>query len=319
MKVLVTGGCGYKGAVLVPKLLEAGYDVVVADVQWFGRNLPENPQLDVRLLDTRYVAQWPKSVFDGVEAIIHLAAIANDPCGELDARLTWDVNVLATYALARRAAAEGIKHFIFASSASIYGIKGNAPVREEDDFEPVSDYNKTKMVAEKLLGTLSGDMAMAFLRPATVCGVSPRQRLDVIVNLLTLQALRDRRITVHAGQHGGQLMRPHMHIQDVTDLYLWALHTRAEGAFNAASDNQSVADTASIITSIIPADVSVTEVADKRSYAVDYSKLIRSGFRPVRTVADAVNDLAFEYRAGALDTGPTTVNLKWMRYLGVAA
>ena len=313
MKVMVTGGCGYKGSVLVPKLLKEGYDVRVVDNQWFGRNLPEHLRLEVLKMDTREDVP-----LDGVEAIIHLAAIANDPCGELDARLTWDVNVLATYRLAQRAVKARVKHFIFASSASIYGIKGNKPVTEEDEFEPVSDYNKTKLVGEKLLWTLSGDMAMTFLRPATVCGVSPRQRLDVIVNLLTWQALKDGKLTVHAGKHGGKLMRPHMHIEDVTDLYLWALREVPVGAFNAASDNQTVGETAEIVARHVPCEISVTEVADKRSYAVDFSKLLVWGFTPKRKVDDAVRDIVEARHLCRLQTDPSTVNLNWMRQLGVA-
>lgn len=313
MRVLVTGACGYKGSVLVPKLIDKGYDVLAVDTQWFGVNLKEHPRLGILKMDTR-----EEVPLDGVEAIIHLAAIANDPCGELDARLTWDVNVLATYKLAQRAVKAKVKHFIFASSASIYGIKGNKPVTEEDSFEPVSDYNKTKMVGEKLLWTLKDEIPMTFLRPATVCGVSPRQRLDVIVNLLTVQALETGRLTVHAGTHGAKLMRPHMHIEDVTDLYLWALEKKPSGAFNAASDNQSVGETALLIQKVVPCEISVTEVQDKRSYAVDYGKLLSSGFTPKSTVKDAVRDLVFAWKAGTLRKDPTTINLKWMRYLGVA-
>jgi nucleoside-diphosphate-sugar epimerase len=276
-------------------------------------NIPEHPNLKVLKMDTR--ADIP---LDGVTSIIHLAAIANDPCGDLDARLTWDVNVLATYRLAQRAVKAGVRHFIFASSASIYGIKGNKPVSEDDDFEPVSDYNKTKMVAERLLWTLSDEITMTFLRPATVCGVSPRQRLDVIVNLLTVQALDTGKLTVHAGAHGAKLMRPHMHIEDVTDLYLWALRLAPPGAFNAASDNQSVGETAEIVAQYVPCDIDVTEVADKRSYAVDYSKLMDSGFTPQRKVQDAVMDIVLASKEGRLKRGPSTINLSWMRSLGVA-
>lgn len=313
MKVLVTGGCGYKGSVLVPKLLEIGYDVLVVDAQWFGRNLPEHPRLEVLKMDTREDVP-----LDGVTSIIHLAAIANDPCGDLDARLTWDVNVLATYRLAQRAVKAGVRHFIFASSASIYGIKGNKPVTEDDDFEPVSDYNKTKMVAERLLEKLQDDIGMTFLRPATVCGVSPRQRLDVIVNLLTAQALERGHLTVHAGAHGAKLMRPHMHIEDVTDLYVWALQNVPCGAFNAASDNQSVGETAEIVRKHVDCTIDVTEVADKRSYAVDFQKLLDAGFTPRRNVSTAVADLVSAWREGRLRRHPSMINLEWMRQIGVA-
>jgi nucleoside-diphosphate-sugar epimerase len=313
MRVMVTGGCGYKGSVLVPKLLKEGYEVLVVDNQWFGNYLPIHPQLKVLKMDTREDVP-----LDGVDAIVHLAAIANDPCGELDARLTWDVNVLATWKLAQRAERAGVDHFIFASSASIYGIKGNEPVREDTTFEPVSDYNKTKMVAETMLWSLSNGMGMTFLRPATVCGVSPRMRLDVIVNMLTAQALEEGAITAHCGPHGAKLMRPHMHIEDVTDLYLWALREKPYGAINAASDNQEVGETAKIIAQQLPCKVSISETVDKRSYAVDYSKLLGMGFKPRRVVRDAVNDIAVAWVDGRLKRHPNMINLKWMRYHGWA-
>lgn len=315
MKVLVTGGCGYKGSVLVPKLLAEGYDVLVVDTQWFGRNLAEHPRLEVLQQDVRQPVN-----LDGVRAVVHLAGIANDPCGELDARLTWDVNVLATFALAKAAAKAGVEHFVFASSASIYGIKDNKPVEETDPFEPVSDYNKTKMVAEQLLAHLRDDMLLTFLRPATVCGVSPRQRLDVIVNLLTLQALEKHEITAHVGKHGGSLMRPHMHIEDVTDLYVWTLKNRITGAYNAASANQTIEETAALIASEVnPCSINFTEVADKRSYAVNFDKLTAAGFSPKRSVLTAIRDLAGAYGRDMLRRDPSTVNLKWMRYHGWAS
>src|SRR3990167_1692598 len=146
MKILCTGGAGYKGTVLVPKLLAAGHFVEVYDTQWFGNRLAPHHALRVYKQDLREI----KSI-GYQDAIIHLAGIANDPCGELDAKLTWEVNVYATMQLAEHAVRAGVKQFIFASSASVYGIKGGKPVVEETGLEPVSDYNKTKMVGERVL------------------------------------------------------------------------------------------------------------------------------------------------------------------------
>src|SRR3990167_148472 len=157
MKVLVTGGCGYKGAVLVPKLLAAGHTVRVIDTHWFGRNLPEHAALEVIRADLRGAIPVRGTLvslagaLEGFDAVIHLAAIANDPCGELDAKLTWEVNALATMRLADAAARAGVRQFVYASSASVYGIQGDEVAREETVLEPVSDYNKTKMVAERAL------------------------------------------------------------------------------------------------------------------------------------------------------------------------
>ena len=293
----------------MPKLIHAGHEVVGVDIGWFGENLQPDLRLQTIRADFRTVA-----IPEAIDAVIHLAGIANDPCGDLDARLTWEVNALGTYEFARRCIKARVKRFIFASSASVYGIKDNVPVTEDAEFAPVSDYNKTKMVAERLLSTLDGEIEVQVVRPATICGVSPRQRLDVIVNLLTVQALEKGEITAHVGAHGGQLMRPHMHIEDVADLYLWLLaNPEHKGPFNAASENQTVAQTAGIIASTIPCVIKFTETVDKRSYAVDFSRLQRAGFKPRRTVADAITDLAEAWRARRIKRTPMSVNLEWMR------
>jgi len=309
---------GYKGCVLVPKLLAAGHEVKVFDIGWFGCNLPKHEALEVRFGDVRDGVPW----LEWAETVIHLAAIANDPCGDLDARLTWDVNALATYRLGQdMAKCDNAPSLIFASSASVYGIKGNKPVTEDDDFAPVSDYNKTKMVAERLLSTLSRDLFVQVVRPATICGVSPRQRLDVIVNLLAAQALERGEITAHTGKHGATLMRPHMHIDDVADLYLWLLQKDPmiyTGPYNAASENQTVGETAEIVRQEIGAKVTLTETADKRSYAVDFSRLTEAGFKPKKTVRDAVRELAAAWRAGTIRRGPMSINLEWMKANGWA-
>ena len=180
MKILVTGGCGYKGHVLVPKLLTAGYDVRVVDTQWFGNFHPEHPRLEVTLGDVNDLSTIG---FDGVDAIIHLASIANDPCGDLNPKLTWETSCLATMQLADEAARRGIQRFIYASSGSVYGVKSEDKVTEELSLEPISEYNKTKMVSERVLLSYQDCMNIQIVRPATVCGVSSRMRLDVSVNM----------------------------------------------------------------------------------------------------------------------------------------
>ena len=312
MKVLVTGGCGYKGSVLVPKLLAAGHRVRVFDTQWFGVNLDPHAQLEVLKGDIRDGVP-----VEGMDAVIHLAGIANDPCGELDAKLTWEVNVLATARLADACVRGGVAQFIFASSASIYGIQAGKPVTEDTEFAPVSDYNKTKMVAERVLLSHAAKMAVQLVRPATVCGVSPRMRLDTMVNMLTAQALEKGEITAHCGEHGGALMRPNAHIEDATDLYLFMLERpHLTGAWNAGFENVSALDTATLIAEEIEAKIAITAVRDKRSYAVDSAKLLAAGFRPRRTVRMAIREIAAAWRAGALRPNERSVNLHWMRANG---
>lgn len=311
-RVLVTGGCGYKGAVLVPKLLRAGHDVRVVDTMWFGRNLPSTDRLEIIEGDIRDT--FP---VEGMDAVIHLAGIANDPCGELDAKLTWEVNVLATLRLAEACVKAKVEQFIYASSASVYGIKDNKPVTEDTSLEPVSDYNKTKMCAERVLLSYAKQMKMQIIRPATVCGMSPRMRLDTVVNMLTSQALKDGRLTAHCGLHGAKLMRPNTHIEDITDLYVWMLDRPfVTGTFNAGFENLSVDSIAALVGEKIPETViEVTEVVDKRSYLVDSEKLLKTGFRPKHKVADAIDGIVAAYAEG-FKPDEHHYNLAWMQKHG---
>jgi nucleoside-diphosphate-sugar epimerase len=308
MKVLVTGGCGYKGSVLVPKLLERGHFVEVYDNQWFGDYLKPHHALRIYRQDIRDI-----KTLGFHDAIIHLAGIANDPCGELDAKLTWEVNVYATMQLAELAVRAGVKQFIFASSASVYGLKDNRPVTEEDSLAPVSDYNKTKQIAERVLKSYADKMQIQIVRPATVCGYSPRMRLDTMVNMLTMQAIENGEITAHCGEHGANLMRPNIHIQDVTDLYLWMLdHPELTGSYNAGFENISAMDTAVMIAEEVEAKINITPVKDKRSYAVDSSKLLKTGFVPKHGVRDAIKEIA----SSGLLPEERMFNLAWMRKQG---
>lgn len=254
----------------------------------------------------------------GAEAIIHLAGIANDPCGELDAKLTWEVNVLAHMQLCDAAARAGVGQFIYASSASVYGIKDGDPITEDATLEPVSDYNKTKMCAERILLSYENEMDVQIVRPATVCGLSPRMRLDTMVNMLTVQAMKGGKITAHCGEHGGDLMRPNTHIEDITDLYCWLLdHPELQGTYNAGFENLSAIDTAERIQHFIPsAAVEITKVKDKRSYSVNSDKLLALGFKPKHSVSDAILEIKAAWEEGTLRDTPDTTNLTWMKSHG---
>ena len=186
MKVLVTGACGYKGTVLVSKLLWLVTRSIAFDIMWFGNYLTPQDGLRVIKGDVRDTASVP---LDDVDAVIHLSSVANDPCGDLDPKLTWEISCLSTMRLADKAVRMGVEHFIYASSGSVYGVKTEQQVTEDLSSYPLSEYNKTKMVGERVLLSYSKDMIVQIVRPATVCGLSPRMRLDVSVNLLTMQAL----------------------------------------------------------------------------------------------------------------------------------
>ena len=306
MKILVTGACGYKGHVLVPKLLNSGYDVIALDIMWFGNQLQPHPKLKVIHGD---VLDIDAINLEGIDGIIHLSSIANDPCGDLDPKLTWEVSALATMQLADKAKRKGVKRFIYASSGSVYGIKDELQVTEELELKPISEYNKTKMVGERVLLSYSDDMVVQIVRPATVCGVSPRMRLDVSVNMLTMQALSKGKITVF----GGAQTRPNIHIDDITDVYLHLIkHPEFTGVYNAGFENISILDIAKIVTKHVPVEIVVTESNDPRSYRVNSDKLQATGFNPRKGVEDAVLEIIAKYRAGKLKDEDRFYNLKWM-------
>lgn len=306
MKLLVTGGCGYKGHVLIPKLLARGYEVVALDTMWFGNFLHPHPKLKVIQGDVRDIDSINLVGFDG---IIHLSSIANDPCGDLDPKLTWEVSALATMQLADQARRKGVKRFIYASSGSVYGIKDELQVTEDLELKPISEYNKTKMVAERVLLSYSDEMSVQIVRPATVCGYSPRMRLDVSVNMLTMQALSRGKITVF----GGAQTRPNIHIDDITDVYLHLIdHPEVTGIYNAGFENISILDIAKIVTRHVPVEIVVTESNDPRSYRVNSDKLLATGFKPKKGVEDAVLEIITKYRAGDLKDEDRFYNLKWM-------
>ena len=307
MKILVTGGCGYKGHVLVPKLLERGYDVIVFDIEWFGNYLIPHKNLSIIKGDVRDTESIP---LEGVDCIIHLSSIANDPCSDLDPKLTWEISALATMQLADKARRNGIKRFIYASSGSVYGVKEELQVTENLELEPISEYNKTKMVGERVLLSYENDMVVQIVRPATVCGYSPRMRLDVSVNLLTMQALTNGKITVF----GGDQIRPNIHIDDITDLYLHLIdHPEITGIYNAGFENISIKDIANLISKKITAEILVTPSNDPRSYRINSDKILATGFRPKKTVDDAIKEIIQKFKNNELKDEDHFYNLKWMQ------
>lgn len=307
MKVLVTGACGYKGTVLVPKLLQAGHEVVALDTQWFGNYLPEHTELTILKQDVRDINAIDLT---DIDAVIHLASIANDPCGDLNPKLTWEVSALATMQLADKARRQGIKHFIYASSGSVYGVKEELQVTEDLSLEPISEYNKTKMVSERVLLSYQEDMVVQIVRPATVCGLSPRMRLDVAVNMLTMQALTNGRITVF----GGDQARPNIHMDDITDLYVFLLkNPQHTGVFNAGFENITILDIARMVTDKVPAEVIVTPSNDPRSYRINSDKLLATGFTPKKSVQHAINEIIEAHQNQRLADRPEFHNLKWMQ------
>lgn len=286
-KILVFGGAGYSGSVLVQELLEKNHNVTVFDMFWFGDWFgPEANGLKRIHGDIRNPELYPQESFDSV---IHLANIANDPGVELNPLLSWEVNVLASHHIADWAVRHGVPQVIFASSGSVYGVKEEEKVTEDLTLVPLSYYNKTKMVAERVFLSYADRMKVHIIRPATICGVSPRMRFDLTVNMLTKQAVHNGEITVF----GGPQVRPNIHIEDISGVYTHFIDNPGleSGLYNAGFENLSVMEIARHVAERTEAKISVSDSNDPRSYRLDSSKLLSVGFKPRKTVADAINEV----------------------------
>ena len=306
--VLVTGGCGYMGSILIPKLLLQGYKVKVIDTQWFGSFLIDHPNLSIIKEDIR---NFNDKYLENVKTIIHLANVANDPAVELNPTMSWEINVLASQQIADSAIRSGVKEIIYASSGSVYGIKNEEKVTEDLTLVPISTYNKTKMVAERVFLSYKDKMRVFCIRPATVCGLSPRMRLDVAVNLLTFQALKFNEITVL----GGNQVRPNIHIDDITDLYLHLMDQQnlKSDCFNAGFENISILDIAKKIQTKTNCRINIKESNDPRSYRQDSSKILLTGFKPKKNVDIAIEEIIDAYKSGKLIDSPSSYTVKWMK------
>jgi len=326
-RVLVTGGGGYVGSVLVPKLLAAGHRVSVIDLFIYGERalagVAGDPNLEIIRGDIRDRALLSRALAKQ-DAVIHLACISNDPSFELDPELGKSINYDAFLGLVEIAKDSGVRRFIYASSSSVYGIKSEPNVTEELPLQPLTDYSKYKAMCEDVLDRARAPGFVTLtLRPATVCGYAPRLRLDVVVNILTNHAINNGKITVL----GGEQMRPNIHIQDMTDLYVDSLRYSdrlIDGKiFNAGFDNHRVRELAEIVRSSVgrKVDVIVAPTDDNRSYHVNSDKIRRElGFQPKRTIDQAVSDLAAAFAAGKVPnamTDPVYYNIKMMQQVGL--
>jgi nucleoside-diphosphate-sugar epimerase len=317
--VLVTGGAGYVGSALVPKLLGAGHRVSVLDLFLYGREVLDgvrgNPSLREINGDLRDPAAVARALV-GCDALIHLACISNDPSFELDPGLGKSINYDCFRPLVRAAKRAGVRRFIYASSSSVYGVKREPEVVEDLPLEPLTDYSKYKAMCETVLAEerRSGFITCT-LRPATVCGYAPRQRLDVVVNILTNLAINQRRIRVF----GGDQKRPNLHIDDMCGIYLRLLELPDEKidgqVWNVGYENHTLMRLAEIVRSVVDPNlpIEVVPTDDHRSYQVSSKKIARDiGFRPARTIEDAVRDLK-----GAFDEGRLPDSLENPRYFNI--
>jgi nucleoside-diphosphate-sugar epimerase len=323
--VFVTGGAGYVGAVLVPKLLEKGYHVKVIDLYIYGEDVlapvKGHPNLKEIRGDIRDQGLLKKEI-PGTDALVHLACISNDPSFELDPRLGKSINYDAFIPLVDISKMNGVKRFVYASSSSVYGVKIEKEVTEDLPLQPLTDYSKYKALCEEVLLKKRGKgFVTLILRPATVCGYSPRLRLDLTVNILTNHAVNKGEITVF----GGQQMRPNIHIQDVVDLYVGALEWPDEAIsgkiFNAGYQNRRVIEIAECVRDVVGEKVRIMTIPtdDHRSYHISSDKIKRElGFYPKHTIEDAVRDLVNAFRAGRIPNPMTDIryyNIKTMQHL----
>lgn len=304
--ILVTGGLGYVGSRLVPHLLRLGHRVRAMDLALYGehglRALEADPawsEWRARFEHVRADIRDPAAVaraLRGVDVVIHLAAISNDPTGSVDEVLTRQVNFDAIGLLLALARRSGVRRFVNASSSSVFGIKGETSVVERLEPEPITCYSRTKMLAEWLvIAASSPDFCTVNIRPATICGWSPRQRFDLTVNKLTADAIRKRLITVH----GGEQRRPNLSMLDAVNLYGLLVDmdaSRINGrTFNFGFENHKIIDIARLIQAqLADLDVrlEVNEVLDRRDYHIASGALEQAlGYRPVGSIAQAVAEL----------------------------
>jgi len=310
--VLVTGGAGYVGAVLVPLLLDAGYRVKVLDLYLYGDNVLSsvkgNPRLEEIKGDIRD-APLLRRVLPGSDAVIHLACISNDSSFELDPALGKSINYDAFVELVKISKESGVHRFIYASSSSVYGIKSETDVTEHLPLKPLTDYSKYKAMCEEvLMGERAPGFTVLTIRPATVCGYSPRLRLDLTVNILTNHAVSERTIKVF----GGDQMRPNIHIDDMVRVYLDALKWLAEAidgrVYNVGYHNFKVREIADMVKEVIGPDIRIvtTPTNDNRSYHVSSERIKRElGFSAQHSLVDAVRDLRDAFAANKIPDSMT--------------
>lgn len=302
--ILITGGAGYVGAILTPKLLALGHKVKVVDLMLYGEDVIKPHQnLEMIKGDIRDQALLKQNM-SGVDCVIHLACISNDPSFDLNPDLGKSINLDAFEPLVQIARDSGVSRFIYASSSSVYGVKSEPNVNETMSLEPLTDYSIFKAECEKILAKYKSDEFITVtIRPATVCGYSPRQRLDVVVNILTNFAYHKGSIKVF----GGEQLRPNLHIQDMTDLYVLLLDIEASkingNIYNAGYENQKVITLAETVRSVLGDEIGIDiePTDDNRSYHISSEKIKQElGFVPQYTIKDAVAELKSAFDAGLL-------------------
>ncbi len=310
MKIIILGGSGYIGSLLSKILLSKNHKIKVIDTFWFGKKIQKHKNLKIVKKDIRNLN---KNDLIGYDTIIHLANIANDPSVELNPKLSWDVNVLASIRLCELARLAKIKKIIYSSSGSVYGISNKKKVTEETELHPLSVYNKTKMTAEKIFLSYSNEFKIVIIRPATVCGNSERLRLDVSVNMLTYQAWKFKVITVM----GGKQIRPNIHIRDLCNIFQFFLTKNISGIFNAGFENLSILKIAKKIQTKTKCKIKIIKSNDPRSYKLNSDKILRIGYKQKNNVEKAINELLFYFEKTKYKASSINYNIKRSKILKI--
>lgn len=308
MKILITGGSGYIGDTLVRELLKKKNKIINIDTNYYGcflKNLKnvKNLNLDYDKIDQKLLYK--------VDTVIHLAAISNDPSALINSKISWETNVLKTYNLLEKCKKAKIKKFIFASSGSVYGINKSKKVTENTKLLPITDYNKTKMIGEKIVNSYSKFFNIIILRPGTVCGFSKNIRLDLTVNAMTYDALKKNQITIY----GGKQIRPQLNIKDMVRCYLFFLKKKnCTGIFNVGFENYSINKIAKLIKKQIPTAKIIKRInSDIRSYKLCSEKLKKIGFYPNYDTEIAIKDFIKKYRDGEIKKKLNNIRTKKLK------
>ena len=314
MNFLITGGAGYIGTKLTKHLLSKNHNIVVVDNLWFGNKHTKHKNLKIIKEDVR---NFDKLNIKKIHTIIHLANIANDPTVELNPTLSWEVNVLASKIIAEHAIKNKVKKIIYFSSGSVYGVKKEKKVTEDLKLDPISVYNKTKMIAERIFLSYKNQIEIKCLRPATVSGFSERLRLDLTVNKLTFDAYYKKKIFVD----GGAQIRPTVNLKDiirVVDHLLFAKKKFKNNIYNMGFENLSIMQVAKRIQKKTGAKLIVKKKVDIRSYRQDSSRLIKTGFKPKFNIDDSIDELILHFSQKKINQfGENNFNLIKMKKLNV--
>jgi nucleoside-diphosphate-sugar epimerase len=315
MRICILGGGGYVGTTLVPRLLKNGHEVVVVDTFWFGDHLKEHPYLLKIKGDIRSASVLSKAML-GADAVIHLACISNDPSFDMNPKLGKEINYDCFTKIIHHAELSGVSQFIYASSSSVYGVSDLKHVQEDTPKNPLTDYSKYKLACEQKLEEIDPAMNWTIVRPSTVCGYSPRLRLDLVVNILTMQALTKKRITLF----GGEQKRPNIHVIDMARAYELILDNPAladRNIYNVGFENHTLFELAEMVKEVVgevPVDVMKTD--DLRSYHVSSSRIKEGlGFKPKYSIQQAIGSLKMALESGQITdplTNPIYHNIKRM-------